>query len=101
MDDSPSPPKAISHKQLNSLLKNASSGSEVEHTLNDDTELTIQFTKQLDTFEKCSQDILNSLSSHKDDILTSLSSDQSMALGVLQVHLKMALQASKAIHEKE
>ena len=96
MRDSDNLPKAISHKALSSLLINAhkdrfSSFGE-EEIMNIKQQ---EFTELLENWEKNTKNILNKVSSKDQTLLENKSSNSIMALGAMEVHLNMALQALK------
>ncbi len=88
------PPMSISHKELNSFLKTASDAdkditatpvhplSEYQNTIKQ----LIELTNRLDLI----------IEHHQSAILESVNNKQSMALGALHVHLKLAVNASNA-----
>ena len=95
MRDSNNLPKAISHKKLSSLLINAHKD---KYSMGEDDILKIEqqeFTEQLENWEENTKNILNKLSSINKKILENKSNSSIMALGAMEVHLNMALQALK------
>jgi len=96
MRDSNNLPKAISHKKLSSLLINAHKD---KYSMDEDDVLKIEqqeFTELLENWEENTKNILNKLSSkNKKNILENKSSGSIMAIGAMEVHLNMALQALK------
>ena len=96
MRDSNNLPKAISHKKLSSLLVNAHK----DKFLSIDGESLIEteqqeFTDLLEKWEENTKNIINKVSSKNESILKNKSSNSIMALGAMEVHLNMALQALK------
>ena len=102
MRDSNNLPKAISHKKLASLLINAHKDN--NSFMGDDYSIEIEqqeFSQLLDNWEENTKDIINKISSNK-NILENKSSNSVMALGAMEVHLNMALQALKVyINDKK
>jgi len=96
MRDSNNLPKAISHKKLSSLLINAK--KDMFSSLGEDNLLEIEqqeFTELLEKWEENTKNILNKVSSKNKNILENKSSNSIMAIGAMEVHLNMALQALK------
>ena len=89
-------PKAISHKKLSSLLINAQKDS-FSYPLKDDTSEIEQqeLTQLLEIWEENTKNIINKVSSKNKTLLKNKSSNSVMALGAMEVHLNMALQALK------
>ncbi len=95
-------PKAISHKKLSSLLNNAQ--KDRFSSIGDDTfEIEQQeFTELLENWEESTKNIINKVSSKDKTLLKNKSSNSIMALGAMEVHLNMALQALKVfINDKK
>ena len=94
MDESNKLPQAISHKKLSFLLLNAKKD---KFTSSDESE---QYTKlqdelfsDLDNWELSTKSLLKKISSRNEKYLKDRSSHSLMALGAMEVHLNMALQA--------
>ena len=102
MRDSNNLPKAISHKKLSSLLINAH--KEKYLFMGEDNLLEIEqqeFTELLENWEENTKNILNKVSSKNKNILENKSSNSIMALGAMEVHLNMALQALKVFNDNK
>ena len=103
MRDSNNLPKAISHKKLSSLLINAHK-DRFSSICGDDL-IDIEkkeFTELLESWEESTKKIISKVSSKNKNILENKSSDSIMALGAMEVHLNMALQALKVfINDKK
>ena len=96
MRDSNKLPKAISHKKLSSLLINAHKDKFSSTGEDNLLEIELQeFTELLENWEENTKNILNKVSSKNKNILENKSSNSIMALGAMEVHLNMALQALK------
>ena len=96
MRDSNNLPKAISHKKLSSLLINAHKDKLSFSREDDLIEIEHQeFTKLLENWEENTKNIINKVSSKNETILKNKSNNSIMALGAMEVHLNMALQALK------
>ena len=94
MNESNKLPQAISHKKLSFLLLNAqkdkfSSSEESEEY----TKLRDELLAELDNWELSTKSLLKKISSRNDKYLKEKSSNSLMALGAIEVHLNMALQA--------
>ena len=96
MRDSDNLPKAISHKKLSSLLVNAH--KDKFSSMGEDTLIEIEqqeFTELLENWEESTKNIIHKVSSKNKNILENKSNNSIMALGAMEVHLNMALQALK------
>ena len=94
MNESNKLPQSISHKKLSFLLMNAkkdiyaSSGESEQNTkLND------ELLAELDDWEISTKSLLKKISSRNEKHLQDKSPNALMALGAMEVHLNMALQA--------
>ena len=100
MSESNSLPKAISHKKLYTLMVNAkkdeTSSSEQFKTLNSELE---EFENRIKTWEFETKDLLRELSKINDDLFKDKTPNALMALGAMEVHINMAIQALKAFKE--
>ena len=92
--DSSKLPQAISHKKLSFLLLNAQkdkfSNSEESEEYN---KLQAELLAELDNWELSTKSLLKKISSKNEIYLKDKSSNSIMALGAMEVHLNMALQA--------
>ena len=96
MSDSNNLPKAISHKKLSSLLINAHKDRFSSIGENNVIETEQQeFAELLANWEESTKNIINKVSSKNKNLLKDKSSNSIMALGAMEVHLNMALQALK------
>ena len=96
MRESNNLPKAISHKKLSSLLINAQ--KDLFSSLGEDETFNIEHKKIIDLLKNWEEDtkyILNKVSSKDETLLRNKSNNSIMALGAMEVHLNMALQALK------
>ena len=92
-------PKAISHKKLSSLLVNAQ--KDIFSSLGEDDIIEIEqkeFNELLENWEENTKNIINKISSKDKTLMKSKSSNSIMALGAMEVHLNMALQALKVFN---
>ncbi len=97
MSESNNLPQAISHKKLSFLLSNAPKDKvrnfgESDH--NDEEYLLL--IDELNEWESATKLLLKKISSKDKNLLNDKSSESIMALGALEVHLNMALQAFNA-----
>ena len=92
-----SPPDSISHKQLKSLLSKVRSkpiGPQDENQLFEEEEKA--FNELITNWHLISTKLLNTLKTKPDHAIEERSSKSLMALGALEAHLTMAIQAKKA-----
>ena len=103
MSDSNNLPKAISHKKLSSLLINAHKDRFSSIGENNVIETEQQeFAELLANWEESTKNIINKVSSKNKNLLKDKSSNSIMALGAMEVHLNMAMQALKVfINDKK
>ena len=97
MSESNNLPQAISHKKLTYLMLNA------QKDLNayDDKKNTENIEKQefdelINNWEIVTKDVIKTISKRNKNLLKNKSSNSLIALGALEVHLNMALQALNA-----
>jgi len=90
-------PNSISHKKLNSFIRTACKDSVFERST--DNELSnhqIEFNELTTSWSKLSKKILFHLSQSKNNLAEGKSPTSLMALGAMEVHINMAIQALKA-----
>ena len=94
MGNSNNLPKAISHKKLSSLLLNAKKD---KFSSEDDLSSIEQqeFVESLKNWDNNTVNLLQKITSENKNLLDNKSSNAIMALGAMEVHLNMALQALK------
>ncbi len=93
MFDSNNLPNAISHKKLSRLFSSAKKDLLVSNDfINTEEE---DFLDSLDEWEKLSTELIKSISNKSDDFLKNKSSNSIMAIGAMEAHLTMAIQALK------
>ena len=96
MGDSNNLPKAISHKKLSSLLLNAKKDVFSFLEEEDISEFEkYEFIELLKNWEENTTDIIKKISSKDESLLKNKTKNEIMALGAMEVHLNMALQALK------
>ena len=94
MNESNKLPKAISHKKLSSLLLNAqkdkfANSEEFEQY----TKLQDELLAELDDWQLSTKSLLKKISSRNEKLLQDKTQNALMAIGAMEVHLNMALQA--------
>ena len=94
MNESNKLPQAISHKKLSFLLLNAqkdkfSNSDDIEQN----NKLQDELLADLDDWELSTKSLLKKISSRNEKHLQDKSPNSLMALGAMEVHLNMALQA--------
>ena len=101
MSDSNNLPQAISHKKLTYLMLHA----QKELHSSDDTKNTnnfekIEFDELINNWELVTKDVIKTISKRNKNLLKDKSSNSLMALGAMEVHLNMALQALNAFNKE-
>ena len=94
MSESNNLPQAISHKKLTHLMQNA----QKELYASDDSKNTDNLEKRefhelINDWESVTKDVVERISKRNKNLLKDKSSNSLMALGAMEVHLNMALQA--------
>ena len=97
MSESNNLPQAISHKKLTYLMLNA----QKDLNASDDKKNTESLEKQefdelINNWETVTKDIIKTISKRNKNLLKNKSSNSLIALGAMEVHLNMALQALNA-----
>lgn len=102
MSESNSLPQSISHKKLSFLMLNAQKDKSlgIEENVEFDTERE-QFQIAINNWHESTIELLKKVSSKNENLLKDKSSNSLMALGAMEVHLNMALQALKAFKNDE
>ena len=94
MNESDKLPQAISHKKLSFLLLNAQKDKFANsEDCEQYTKLQNELLAELDNWELSTKSLLKKISSRNDKYLQDKSSNSLMALGAMEVHLNLALQA--------
>ena len=94
MNESNKLPQAISHKKLSFLLLNAQKDIFASSGESDkNTNLHDELLAELDDWELSTKSLLKKISSRNEKYLKDKSPNALMALGAMEVHLNMALQA--------
>jgi hypothetical protein len=97
MSESNNLPQAISHKKLTYLMLNA----QKDLNASDDKKNTESLEKQefdelINNWEILTKEVIKTISKRNKNLLKNKSSNSLIALGAMEVHLNMALQALNA-----
>lgn len=97
MSESNNLPQAISHKKLTYLMLNAQKDLNASDDKNNNENLEKQeFDELINNWEIVTKDVIKSISKRNKNLLKDKSSNSLIALGAMEVHLNMALQALNA-----
>ena len=100
MSESNNLPQAISHKKLTYLMLHAQKELQASgDTKNTDNSEKIEFDKLINDWEEVTKDVIKTISNRNKNLLQDKSSNSLMALGAMEVHLNMALQALNAFNK--
>ena len=100
MSESNNLPQAISHKKLNYLMLNAKKDVIFSDDLSDfDNSEKREFDELIDNWEEVTQNLIKKISNREENLLKDKSSNSLIALGAMEVHLNMALQALHAFNK--
>ena len=100
MSESNNLPQAISHKKLNYLMINAKKDVNSDNIKCEDSLEKKEFDEIINNWEKLTKDVINTLSKRNENLLKDKSSNSLIALGAMEVHLNMALQALNAFKKE-
>ena len=100
MSESNNLPQAISHKKLTYLMLNA----QKDLNASDDKKNTESLEKQefdelINNWENVTKHVIKTISKRNKNLLKDKSSNSLIALGAMEVHLNMALQALNAFQK--
>ena len=100
MSESNNLPQSISHKKLNYLMLNAQKDVSFSDDLGniDDIEKR-EFNDLIINWENITKDVIKTISKRNKNLLNDKSSNSLIALGAMEVHLNMALQALNAFNK--
>ena len=97
MSESNNLPQAISHKKLTYLMLNAQKElNAFDDKKNTDNLEQQEFDELINNWEKVTKDVIQTISKRNKNLLKDKSSNSLIALGALEVHLNLALQALNA-----
>ena len=101
MSESNNLPQAISHKKLSNLMLHAQKELHaLDDTKNIDSLEKKEFDELLNNWEIVTKDVIKTISKRNKNLLKDKSSNSLMALGAMEVHLNMALQALNAFNKE-
>ncbi len=92
-------PESISHKNLSSLMVKAKKELNVVQAANDKTYCSSEkddFETLLLSWKSISKEVINKLKNHGDKFVDNRTPKSLMALGAMEAHINMAIQALKA-----
>ena len=99
MNEFDSIPTSISHKQLNAMLVSAyKESNEIKNEISLEKQ---EFKKLIHDWLESSKEIMNYLIKHKEILGQGKEAQSLMALGAMEVHMAMAMQALKAAKIEE
>ncbi|MDC3036751.1 MATH domain-containing protein [Prochlorococcus sp. AH-716-O22] len=97
MSESNNLPQAISHKKLTYLMLNAQKDLNASNDKRNTESLEKQeFDELINNWETVTKDVVKTISKRNKNLLKNKSSNSLIALGAMEVHLNMALQALNA-----
>ncbi len=97
MSESNNLPQAISHKKLTYLMLNAQKDLNASDDKKNIESLEKQeFDELINNWEIVTKDVIKTISKRNKNLLKNKSSNSLIALGAMEVHLNMALQALNA-----
>ena len=101
MSQSNNLPQAISHKKLTNLMLHAQKELHAsDDTINTNDLEKIEFDELINNWEASTKKVVNELSKRKEYLLKDKSPNSLVALGAMEVHLNMALQALNAFNKE-
>ena len=99
MSESNNLPQAISHKKLSYLMLKAQKDAHFSDELEIESPEKREFEELINNWEASTKKIVNELSKRKESLLKDKSPNSLIALGAMEVHLNMALQALNAFNK--
>ena len=100
MSESNNLPQSISHKKLSYLMLNAQKEVTFSDELgNSDDSEKREFNELINNWENITKDVIKTISKRNKNLLNDKSSNALIALGAMEVHLNMALQALNAFNK--
>ena len=99
MSESNNLPQAISHKKLSYLMLKAQKDSHFSDELTEIESPKREFEELINNWEASTKKVVNELSKRKENLLKDKSPNSLIALGAMEVHLNMALQALNAFNK--
>ena len=100
MSESNNLPQSISHKKLTFLMLNAQKDLYASGDKNNvDSSEKREFDELIDNWEILTKDVMKTISKRNENLLKDKSSNSLIALGAMEVHLNMAIQALNAFNK--
>ena len=100
MSESNNLPQAISHKKLNYLMLKAQKELHCPNKLDEiDNPEKREFDELINNWEASTKRIIKEIAKRNENLLKDKSSNSLIALGAMEVHLNMALQALNAFNK--
>ena len=100
MSESNNLPQAISHKKLSYLMLKAQKDSHFSDKSSEiDSPEKREFEELINHWEASTKKLIKEISKRKDDLIKDKSPNSLIALGAMEVHLNMALQALNAFNK--
>ena len=100
MSESNNLPQAISHKKLSYLMLKAQKDSHFSDELAEiGSSEKREFDELINNWEDSTKKLINDLSKRKENLIKDKSPNSLIALGAMEVHLNMALQALNAFNK--
>ena len=99
MSESNNLPQAISHKKLSYLMLKAQKESHFDELAELEIPEQKEFEELINNWEASTKKVVNELSKRKEILLKDKSPQSLIALGAMEVHLNMALQALNAFNK--
>ena len=99
MDESQKLPSEISHKKLSYLMLNAHKEGNNDDLENLNNSEKREFDELINNWEILTKDVIKTISKRNENLLKDKSSNSLIALGAMEVHLNMALQALNAFNK--
>ncbi len=97
MNESNNLPQAISHKKLTHLMLNAQKDLNASDEKNNtDNSEKREFNELINNWEIVTKEVIKTISKRNKNLLKDKSSNSLIALGAMEVHLNMSLQALNA-----
>ncbi len=102
LNEIPSFPESISHKKLNTLLFHAQKELTNEKSIHfESQEKKDRFKELLTTWSSISKELITSLKKNEKELKDLQGSKSLLALGAMEAHINMALQALQASEMEE
>ena len=100
MSESNNLPQSISHKKLSYLMLNAQKDVSISDDVGNIDDIEKRELKDLiSNWENITKDVIKTISKRNKNLLNDKSSNSLIALGAMEVHLNMALQALNAYNK--